>query len=116
LTGVTFAGDSNGTQFMVSDDLNQQLAACREKNRELNRRCQLYAKGMEEKIEKGRAEYRNLGRIFANAAASAYERKLQIIRGLCPKDHPLGIEILHVIDRPFSEDTEELVQSTTGLT
>jgi GTP-sensing pleiotropic transcriptional regulator CodY len=91
---------------MVPDDLNEQLAKCRETNARLNRRAQLYAKGMEEKIEKGRDEYRNLGRIFANATAAAYERKLEIIAALCPKDHPLGAEILNVIERPFSDDQE----------
>ena len=42
-------------------------------NRRLNRRCQAYEAALAEKIDRARAEYRNLGRMLANAAAEKAE-------------------------------------------
>ena len=88
--------------------LKSELENCRETNRRLNRRCQLYASGMEEKIEKGKAEYRNLGRIFANATAEAYAVKLDAIANLCREfdSNSLSSEILAIVERSFSDDLE----------
>ena len=64
------------------DALNQQKRAekaeaqearLKETNRRLNRRCTDMEGALEEKLEKGKAEYRNFGRMLANAAAGMYK-------------------------------------------
>lgn len=94
------------------DSAVKAIGQCRETNARLNRRCQTYERALHEKIEKGRDEYRNLGRALANGAATAYWQKLEDIEALCRDtqyDRPAGnlaAEIMRIIERNMPDDIE----------
>ena len=71
------AADCAGTVVPLMNKAADALEQCRKTNKRLNRRCQTYEAGLNEKIEKGRDEHRNLGRMLANAAATKYEARIE---------------------------------------
>jgi len=85
--------DSLTTAYLIIAELQQEVAELRTTNTRLNRRCQVYEKGLADKAREIDGSP-SMGRAFANATAESLARKLDELRGAATRVvHHCGYDI-----------------------